>query len=422
VTNSIIRLTPLAGIWESNRGYTIQLDNSLATGIHDIAGNLLKANQTNGETIFGITLGGLRDFGDAADPNFPTLLANDGARHEMVEGFILGATITSELDGQPSLFADADVGDDGVVFETSLLVGIDATLTVTASADGRLDAWIDFDGDGTWDQPNNQIFASEPLGFGANTLTFDVPDDAQPGLTYARFRFSSSGSLAPTGIAADGEVEDYIVPIVGNPWQNFPNPLNVDNDPNDSVDPIDALVVINELNNPKYSDPNTGELPVPPPIPPGSVEGPPFFYDVDGDGFVAPNDALMVINFLNAAPQAVVAAVAAMPESDVPVDLISVQAIAAADLPAEPVAVSPSVVTTQPDASRRARAASLEAARRVDRFAQAAQVEPRQQPRRTRLVDRDETEFDRLLTDIAEEIDAARPSDNTREAVFARLA
>jgi hypothetical protein len=47
-TNSIIRLTPLAGVWASKHTYTITLDNSATTGIQDIAGNALRPNQLTG--------------------------------------------------------------------------------------------------------------------------------------------------------------------------------------------------------------------------------------------------------------------------------------------------------------------------------------------------------------------------------------
>lgn len=74
-----------------------------------------------------------------------------------------------------------------------------------------------------------------------------------------------------------------------SPWQNQANPLNVDNDPDNIVSPIDALIVINELNA-------VGSHALPPSGPP-SDSGP--YLDVDGDNFVAPLDALLVINFLN---------------------------------------------------------------------------------------------------------------------------
>ena len=70
---------------------------------------------------------------------------------------------------------------------------------------------------------------------------------------------------------------------IGRDWQNATEPLNVDNV--DGIVPLDALIVINELNaaGPYQLGPAPGA----------------FFFDVDGDGNLTPTDAITVINFLN---------------------------------------------------------------------------------------------------------------------------
>ncbi|HEX6833564.1 MAG TPA: GEVED domain-containing protein, partial [Rudaea sp.] len=88
-------------------------------------------------------------------------------------------------------------------------------VTVVASAAGKLDAWIDFDHNGTFDA-GEKIFASTALTAGSNALTFAVPCGAVGGQTYARFRLSSAGGLGPAGIASDGEVEDYAIAVIAN--------------------------------------------------------------------------------------------------------------------------------------------------------------------------------------------------------------
>ena len=89
-------------------------------------------------------------------------------------------------------------------------------IVVTASASGLLDAWIDFNRDGDWDDAAEQIFASQQLEAGANTLTITTPfaPDFIVGDSFARFRISSLGGLRPTGLASDGETEDYKVELV----------------------------------------------------------------------------------------------------------------------------------------------------------------------------------------------------------------
>lgn len=161
------------------------------------------------------------DFGDAPDPvgstggEYPTLLANNGARHQIVGGLSLGAAVDDETDGQPSADALGDDqsgsdDEDGVTLGSLLVPGALADITVTASAAGFLHAWVDFDQDGTWDSGDEEVFTNQALAAGANSLSFTVPSDAVAGQTYARFRFDSGGvATTPAGAAPDGEVEDY---------------------------------------------------------------------------------------------------------------------------------------------------------------------------------------------------------------------
>ena len=129
---------------------------------------------------------------------------------------------------------------------------------------------------------------------GTNELSFEVPSTSALGATYARFRLSSSGGLAPTGLAPDGEVEDYLVGIFANPYQNPDPRRRHDVNDNGLVTPLDAMLVLRELDEPTIRDVD-GRLP----IPPGPGQEPPPFVDVNGDGFVSPLDAMLVINELS---------------------------------------------------------------------------------------------------------------------------
>lgn len=208
-TNKVARFTPLVGIWTTNHVYVITVDNSAATGIKDLAANPLQPNELSGLTRFTIALLPV-DFGDAPDGPYATLFANNGARHVLSDALFLGSGVSAEPNGKPSSTAAGDDLDDGVVFNTSVVPGTTATVTVTASQAGKLDAWIDYNGNGLWTDAGEQIFASRSLVAGANVLTFQVPATTITS-TFARFRVSTAGGLAPTGIAADGEVEDYQV-------------------------------------------------------------------------------------------------------------------------------------------------------------------------------------------------------------------
>ena len=172
-------------------------------------------------TVYGIDA---LDFGDAPElvaglpARYPTRLADDGARHKIRNGMHLGAGIDAEGDGQPEAAAAGDDlagGDDedGVVFDLPIRAGLLASIDVTASTAGLLNAWLDFNADGDWVDAGEQIFSDKPLVPGVNTFTVLVPPAATAGPTFARFRFDSAGGLAPTGLAGDGEVEDYLVEI-----------------------------------------------------------------------------------------------------------------------------------------------------------------------------------------------------------------
>jgi len=158
------------------------------------------------------------DFGDAPDPSYPTFMANNGARHQIDPEVYLGNQVDSDPDGQPNSGASGDDGDgtddeDGVTIKTSLITASSVNVEVTASTAGYLNAWVDFDQDGSWGQAFEHVFTDTPLTAGLNHLTLNVPGEAIPGTTIARFRFNRDGNLSFEGEASDGEVEDYEVEI-----------------------------------------------------------------------------------------------------------------------------------------------------------------------------------------------------------------
>jgi hypothetical protein len=174
------------------------------------------------------------DFGDAPDGPYPTLLANDGARHLINQSVYLGVLIDSENDGQPTPLADGDNltnldDEDGVVFIWPVAAGNPCKLKVTASVDDAyLNAWFDFNQNGSWADPEDHILIDVPLNIGDNYLNFIAPPapGTVPGLTFARFRFSHDQNLSFTGPATDGEVEDYVIDVDqygDNKWRQLPN-------------------------------------------------------------------------------------------------------------------------------------------------------------------------------------------------------
>ncbi len=326
------------------------LANFFLEGIKDLAGNLLEPTRDDNTTQFTLLLPTIGlDFGDAPDPvagvpgRYPTLLANDGARHVVSDVVRLGRLVDIDSDGLPTSAANGDdttvfvigtigsffqstinngfvevsfnrpvnlsaadgntitlstgvdtatlefdtnglfnennfavavdgtgavslaqiaeafrlaviesplrpadvvvVGDtvrvvtadeDGVRFTSEinpsgiLNRGVPTPITVTVTGGGVLEAWIDFNFDGDFTDPGEQIIDRNTAGavFSANeagtpverTFIINVPATTPPPstvqATYARFRISAEGGLAPTGLALSGEVEDYRLSIL----------------------------------------------------------------------------------------------------------------------------------------------------------------------------------------------------------------
>jgi len=148
-----------------------------------------------------------------------------------------------ELDGDDE---DGVTGPAGAPISSSFFNAFVTTeLEVTASAFGYLDAWIDFNRDGDWDDEQEQVFTSQQLNVGPNTLFVNTPLSpvSKAGDTYARFRFNSIGGLTVTGLSADGEVEDYLIEIVDG------SPPQATDDPSSSTDPDYAITENDFLND-----------------------------------------------------------------------------------------------------------------------------------------------------------------------------
>ena len=177
-------------------------------------------------------LGQTFDFGDAPDPTYPTLLVSNGARHVIVsQGPFLGLAGDQpdpEANGQPNPTATGDDvagtspdDEDGVIIP-SLPIGVNTAITVIVGQPGWVDGWIDWNGDGVWQDPAERVVGAN-LPVGANPVWVIAPGPYFS-RTFARFRIhSGAAALPPAGLASDGEVEDYEVWIEPEPAP--PDPL-----------------------------------------------------------------------------------------------------------------------------------------------------------------------------------------------------
>jgi hypothetical protein len=264
------------------------LGSESVAGIRDRAGNAMRASELNGDTVVTIFLGEGLDYGDAPDPAYPSKRASNGARHKIEEGFSLGATVTADPDAR---IPDGDL-DDGVSF-SAITSGFTGTMQfsvqgITLSRVGFVSAWIDFNGNGTFDSSEKLNIPGRIVNGLNAPITFNVPAGAVTGQTVAaRVRLSSDANAiaSPLGEAIDGEVEDVMVTIGANPYTNPNNRFDVNADT--FVSPIDVLQIVNYINAGFPSRPQLPATNVPP------------YLDVDSDGFIGPLDVLAVINFIN---------------------------------------------------------------------------------------------------------------------------
>nr|WP_235690483.1 GEVED domain-containing protein [Aliivibrio fischeri] len=149
---------------------------------------------------------------------YNTLKSNNGAEHAMTSTLYLGSSVDADTDGQPGIASngdDLDVDgndDDGITILTSLEKGLDALINVNASGSGYLQAWADWDMNGSFDE-GEQILTNHPVVSGVQIVPIRVSDSATIGSVQTRFRLSSNPNIPSSGYVGDGEVEDYVFDV-----------------------------------------------------------------------------------------------------------------------------------------------------------------------------------------------------------------
>jgi len=187
---------------------------NLNTGVKTLISNSQFATFNDGANCINSALV-FNDYGDA--PN-----SYGVPKHNIANGIFLGTNVDHDITPLLGINANGDdttgVDDeDGVTFLdgsdiNGLYFDVNTTqeLTVTASKDGYLNAWLDFGIDGSFS--GDQIITAQALTKGTNKISFNIPATVtKDTLTYLRFRYSSTNILTATEDAIDGEVEDYAI-------------------------------------------------------------------------------------------------------------------------------------------------------------------------------------------------------------------
>ncbi|MFO1002844.1 MAG: FG-GAP-like repeat-containing protein [Planctomycetaceae bacterium] len=176
------------------------------------------------------------DLGDAPDTsaatgpgNYQTIAVNNGPRHTIDQTqntLFLGAGVDGDIAAQQNTGASGDDlftaggrnDEDGILSTSELYATVGTNPVVTLEATnttGRtatLFGWIDLNRNGVFENATERAQVTVPSGTDHQrvSLTFPLATVGSIGSTYARFRLSTDAASAnSTGLASDGEVEDY---------------------------------------------------------------------------------------------------------------------------------------------------------------------------------------------------------------------
>ena len=176
------------------------------------------------------------DYGDLPDKANGTTGINDyetydstgGPSHQIIVGLFLGDTVDADIDGFPdSLAIGDDIRDgyddeDGItIFPTLDIVPggtIQLPLSVTniTGDTAYIEAWIDWNGDGDFDNASELVvdYKDNEDGVFPTTISIEVPMNAvTDSLLGFRVRLSNNPDMTPYGRVNSGEVEDYLLGI-----------------------------------------------------------------------------------------------------------------------------------------------------------------------------------------------------------------
>ncbi len=182
---------------------------------------------TGNPTTDAAAMSGL-NFGNRVTIDFGDAPASYGSASS---GFLAGLTLGTLWDAEGVAQTSADAtGDDGNGIDDEDAIDIAGTrplirgssnnpiriaTTNTTGQTAYLQAWIDFNGNGVFTDPGEQVVTNMVVTSAAlPVLNVTVPATAITGTTFARLRLSTTQGVGPTGQSVNGEVEDYQISIV----------------------------------------------------------------------------------------------------------------------------------------------------------------------------------------------------------------
>ncbi|WP_373551754.1 GEVED domain-containing protein [Haliscomenobacter sp.] len=236
---------PVPAAFIGNIDFRLKIPNipqpdSIGVRIRITTGNSLDAygQAPDGEVedfmveLRGAEYGDLPDLTAGTGPgDYQTLRAYNGARHgvPVTPLVFIGKVIDTETDGQPTEKANGDDtnqipdDEDGIIFLGPLVPGGVAQLSFSGTNNtldtAHLHIWADWNNDGILEYVDS-VKVGPTTTVTEQVVNFNVPANATfgGGRVFFRFRFTTDTTFnkapSPNGSAADGEVEDYFLPIL----------------------------------------------------------------------------------------------------------------------------------------------------------------------------------------------------------------
>jgi len=172
------------------------------------------------------------DFGDWNGAADASSLASSNLRMGSLADTEYVSTRNATATGDDITGSDDEDGVTLSAYPPGAAASAAVVVTNNSGAPGYLNAWIDFNNNGSFAEPGEQIATNISVATGTNgvtqTVSFSVPVGAVPGQRGARFRFTSTQTPTPVGASGMGEVEDYLAtihcPVITVSPATLPNP------------------------------------------------------------------------------------------------------------------------------------------------------------------------------------------------------
>jgi uncharacterized repeat protein (TIGR01451 family) len=225
-TNATINLSltiPASTVTGASLGLRFRLNSVISPGITGNVGNGEVEDYTANVAV------PVTDFGDWSGAADASNIASSDLRMGALADTEFVSTRNSAATGDDTTGSD---DEDGVTLQTltpGTTGGATVVVTNNTGNPAYLNAWIDFNNNGTFADAGEQIATNIVVASGTNgasqNLSFSVPVNTVPGTRGARFRLTSAQNPTSTGSGGMGEIEDHMALVSCLPINISPTTL-----------------------------------------------------------------------------------------------------------------------------------------------------------------------------------------------------